>query len=491
MKQWKKVIFFSIILVVLIAALIFSSYFKGKDATGNDLTPTPVNDPVLSVNEADIARITVENSSGTMVFTPGKGQDESGNETVAWKLLSPEDIPFDSATISANMLNLISIPANTIVSTKGGKLSEYGLDKPSATVTVLMKSGVSKKVYFGTKTVEVASYYVMLAGSERICTTAISSANSALIKPLDVLNKSVLGGITVPQLQEIKFKRSKDKVSLTAISNKNGSADGQTPATWRVTAPVIMDASPDGFYPLLDQLVTVAADSFIELAPKDLSKYGLDKPSYDFTLITNNKTVRCILGGSPGFGQLYGYCDSVDAVFTFGTVAMTSIDKPFVELINNFVFMASIWDVKAIDVNIGAETIHCDVKDDANNPEAGDFKVNGKNANVVDSEDNSYFRTFYQSLIGIFLKGIETDVKPVYNPTYTIKYTLADSEKTVLLGFVKRDELTYYSFMDGVYQGFYISRDDFISMKAGDEGIIPAYNSLKTAMQNQVDGVYK
>lgn len=491
MKQWKKVIFFSIILVLLVVALIFSSYFKGKEDNGENPTPTPTNSPVLSVIESDIAKVTIENASGSMIFSPGSGKDESGNETVEWKLLSPENLKYDPELISPHMSELIQIPANTVISTTGGKLSEYGLDKPTASVSVLLKSGITKKVIFGMKTVEMASYYVMLEGTDRICTTGSGSADSAMLKPLDILDRNILGDMTVQLAQELQFKRKKDNVSLTAQSNNDGTADGQTPSTWKIISPIKVDSNAEGFYPLLQQLTAITAASYVEIAPKDLSKYGLDKPLYEFTLKSADKSVHCILGGNPGFGQLYGYSDTIDAIFLCDTTQLTTIDKPFVELVNSFVHLVSIWELKAIDIDLGTQTIHCDVKDDQENQEESDFKVDGKDANVVDSEGDSYFRTFYQSIISIFLKGIDTDAKPVYNPTYTIKYTFVDSRASIVLGFVKRDELTYYFFKDNIYQGFYVSKDDFISTKAGDEGLIPTYDILKTAIDNQVDGVYK
>jgi len=51
--------------------------------------------------------------------------------------------------------------------------------------------------------------------------------------------------------------------------------------------------------------------------------------------------------------------------------------------------------------------------------------------------------------------------------------------------------MTFYVFKNAKYQGYFVSRDDFYSDKKDNEGILPAYNILMNAIDNQVDGKYK
>lgn len=491
MKQWKKIIIFSTILVLLIGTLIATSYFKNKNSSVPDVTPTPSIDPVISIVESNISKITVENSFGTLEFIPGIGKTDSGDETVVWALSSPKNILFSSSTIANYITSYAQITADSVVTTSTDNLSEYGLDKPVATVLINLKSGDKKKILYGNVTAGSYSQYVMVEGSGRICTTSTSNGEAALIKSLDLMDTAVLNGFTATEAKELQFNRKKDKVSFIAKSNNNASADGQTPATWTISSPITIEASSDGYTALLGQLVSITAQSFVELSPKDMAKYGLDTPSYDFTLIGESKKIHCILGGNAGNGLLYGYSDYIDAVFIVSTSALTSIDKPITEIINSFIYMASIWETTAIDIKIDDQTIHCDVKDDQEKASPSDFKVNGQDANVVDSGDDSYFRSFYQSLISVFIKGLDVTEKPSYQPSITISYTMTDITKNTSLGFVKRDDSTYYVFKNSVYQGFYVNKSDFYSETKGDEGILPALKILQNAMQNAVNGVYQ
>lgn len=491
MKQWKIIIIFSVLLALLIGTLVVTSLLKKDSDTNIKVSPTPAVDPVLAVEEKDVSTITIENTKEKLVIVPGTAKDESGNDKTTWNLSYPENLAYSSDVISQKISSYTQITADIVIGTSGLKLSEYGLDKPVASITVLLKSGQKKRVIYGNETASPGTRYIMLEGSNRVCTTASYNYESAIVTSLDFMDSNVLNGLTVADLKTLDFERSRDGLVIKAISNNDAAKDGSTPATWQITAPIKIEANAEGFTKLLDQVSQIKAESFIELAPKDMSKYGLDKPKYTLRYKGDKHNISLILGGDAGNGSLYGYSDYVRAVFVVGSASLNLIDKPFVELVNSFVHMASIWEVKSIDISIDSEKIHCDIKDSQDKETESDFRVNGKDANVTDSSDDSYFRGFYQSVISIFIKGVDTAVKPPYTPSITISYVMNDAKKNIILDFVKRDDLTYYVFKDKIYQGYYVSKDDFYSQKVDDEGILPAYKILDKAIQNQVGGKYQ
>jgi hypothetical protein len=493
MRQWRKIIIFASALIVLIALLVVSSLIKGNgDSSSKDVTPVPSIPPVLSVNETDISIITIKNNEGTLEFSPATTKNESGTTTTEWLLTSPSGVKFSKSIIGSKVSNYTNITANVQVSAKTDNLAEYGLESPVATVIVKLKSGTENKVIYGNKAPDGSSYYAMLVGSSRILTVSSTYADDALITVLDILDTNIFNSITIDNLDAFSFQRAKDNAAFTAKSNGDADTTNKTPATWRILTPFAVEASTEGFSPFLTELLAVSPASFVKMSPESFTEYGLDKPDYDYTFTsTEGKKVRCILGGDAGGGALYGYTDYSDAVFKTASGSLTLIDKPFIELVNSFIYMPSIWDVKAVDISLDTTKIHCDIKDSQEKETASDFKVNGKDANVVSSDDDSYFRSFYQSLISIFIKGVDIDAKPVYKPSITIKYTMNDASKNIELGFVKRDEMTFFVFKNAKYQGYFVSRDDFYSDKKDDEGILPAYNILMNAIDNQVDGKYK
>ena len=491
MKQWKRIIIFSILLVVMIGALIFASLYKNKDGGENNVTPTPTIDPIVSIAEKDITQVTLVNKSGTLVFTPSAIKTENSIETLDWSISSPQNPKYDKEVIGYKIALYTQIDAESVITTPSANLADYGLDKPVATLSIVLRPGEKKKILYGNEVANTSSRYVTVEGSGRICVANRSYSDAVMLRMMDFLNVKVMNGIELKDTRTLHFKRIKDRTDFTATSDKNGSKDGQTPASWSINTPIVTPASGDSFNTFLTQLVSIVATSYVELAPKDLAKYGLDVPSYDITLATETKKVHIILGKAAGDGLLYGYTEDMNAVFIISSGGLTSIDKPFLELSSSFIIVPpNIWDVKAIDIKIDGLSIHCDVNDSKEDTTKSDFKVNGVNANVKTSSDKSYFRQFYQSIIGIRIDELDLAAKPAYDPAITIDYTKNDNN-TIKIAFIKRDEITYYVFKDGVYLGFYVFKDSFYSEKKSYEGVLPSYRILEDAMKNQVNGVYQ
>lgn len=509
MKQWRKIIIFASTLVVLIAVLIVGTKLDKSGNTESDVTPTPGPDPVVDLDEKDIAGIRIENTSGilelkaTLTQTVSSASGTSGligssasasetvAETVEWSLVEPAGIKYSASELKSKAGDFLDISATAEVSANAEDVSEYGLDKPSAKVIITKKSGDTITVLYGNKTVGDSGYYVMLDGTARVCTVGSVYGDAAMISVLDILDTSIFNGIVLADLTELGFERAKDSLNITSVSNLDADTENGTPATWRITSPIKVDASSDGYPSFLNEILAFSPSSFVKLHPDNLGEYGLDKPDYKVILKTASKEVRLVIGGDAGSGSKYGYTDYIDAVFVLNASLFSYIDKPVTELIDSFVTMTSIWDVSRIDIRIDSENIVCGVEDTQDSADESNFTVNGKDANVVNSSDDSYFRNFYQSLISVFIKGIDPEAKPAYGEDVLIKFTMKEDKSVVTFAYARRDDATYYVFKNGVYCGYYVNKDDFYSEKSGDEGILPSYRILLKAIENQKDGVYE
>lgn len=492
MKQWKKIIIFASVLVVLIGILVVTSLYNKKGNEDVDPTPTPGLDPIVDVKEADVDEIIVENSNGTFKIKGAtKPSETSDEEEIFWILENPKDILFDSSIIKSRVRNYINITPSQEVTTDTTELKQYGLLEPTAKVTLKLKSGEKITILFGNETLDENEIYVMVDGSSRISTTSNYVAQSSMISVLDILKKDIYGGKTLADFVEMTFSRKKDSVQIHAFSNLDGDEESQAPSTWKLTKPLDIETNLENFNSFITELTSITPSEYKEMHPQDLSLYGLDAPDYEFTLKDGKSETKVLLGGNAGEGKIYGFTSYIDSVFVFDFSSLSFIDKPLPELVNSFVYMISIWEVSNIDIKIDSTVINCEIDDEQNSDKESNFIVNGKNANVVDSSDSSYFRSFYQSIISVFVKGIEVDAKPEYKEEISIKYTLKEDGTVVNFGFTKRDEYTYYCFKDGEYTGFYVDSDKFYSEKSSTKGILPEFKVLENAINNQTDGVYQ
>ena len=298
MKQWKKIILFSVILALLLGAWGFSNYLKDKkaaDALAN-ITPTPTVEPILSLDATTVEKITVINSNYTLVFTPKDETTESGEQKIQWNLISPKNANYSPTTINAKVTYYLLVNNFSEITNSSATLSDFGLDDPVASVQIQLKSGEKVTLLYGDVAPKSGSQYVMIEGKDQVYTTSTANSNAALLAPIDFLDLSVLGGFTSDEVKKFNFKRAKDNLDMTAVSNDDAQADQDLKATWNITSPISVDARYDGFYAVLDDLLSISSQKYIELSPKDLSIYGLDKPSYDFTITGDDREIHCILG---------------------------------------------------------------------------------------------------------------------------------------------------------------------------------------------------
>lgn len=529
MKQWNKIIIFASILVVLILALILKPYIFKDDSQDDNSAPdpTPTLAPVLKVSEEDVETITIENEHGRIVLETymkkvpvisidtsedssaesksplETGAPEKYEDVLSWRLKEPDNIPVSETNLKNKISYFLDISSSEEITGDMTRIDEFGLDEPQMKVIIKLKSGEEKVVLYGDKTPTDSGYYVMLEGSGRITTVSNYKVEGANLSTLDLISTDLYEDISLPELEEITFKRSKDDLYFVAralpdeedaTTQSTGQA-GQNlnvPLQWEIIKPIKSEAGYDGFMSFIQEVTSITPDKIAKINPEkeDFERYGLDKPGYEFIFKQGDKTLEILLGKDAGEGKIYGYTNYGDKVFTVYKNAFSHIDKPVKELMNSFAYMISIWEVSNIDIKIKDINIKCEIDDEQNSDKPAVFKVNGEDATVMDSSDSSYFRAFYQSVISIFIDEIHIDASPEDTGDITVTYTKKENNEKIRLSFTKKDEYTYYCFKDGVYTGFTVNSDDFYSEKKGSEGIYPAYLILKNAMDNQVNGIY-
>ncbi len=391
MKQWKTILIFAVILALLVGVWGVATYVKNKkeaEAQAN-ITPTPALEPFLSYDGGDVAKIKVVNETGTLEFTSEEVSTESSTTEILWRLVSPANPRYNESTVKAKVSYFLLMQKISEITDLSGGLAQFGLDKPIASVELFLKSGDTVKVLFGNKAPRDSAQYCMLEGDDKVYATSNVNADTACLGAISYMDLSVLDGIADKDATALRFKRAKDGLDMSAVSNKDGSGSGDSAvkSTWRITSPVILDADGTGFYAVLGDLLSISAQNYIELNPKDLAQYGLDNPSYEFTVKTDDKEVTCLLGNSAGGDLLYAYSTYNDAVFTATLQVLENIDKPFLEIADSFVNITSIWDIDTLTINIDDTVISCKIKDSKDKTTDSDFKVNGQDANVIDSKD--------------------------------------------------------------------------------------------------------
>jgi len=125
------------------------------------------------------------------------------------------------------------------------------------------------------------------------------------------------------------------------------------------------------------------------------------------------------------------------------------------------------------------------------------FELNGKNAKIFSEKKKNLFSSFYQRIIALQVAGADPTADPVNTRDGSITYSMkADTVNnqpayTEVIEFARRDDYTYYVFIDGEYTGFYLDGTKaFTADETGNEGIVVAYKKMIYAIEHAVDGVF-
>ncbi|MEA4888865.1 MAG: DUF4340 domain-containing protein [Clostridiaceae bacterium] len=502
-KQWKPLIIFGGILVVLLLVWLISALVPKMSGTGETTTGTSIADvpAVFEAAETDISRLDVTNATGTFTLVPEEAKDAQGNVSVVWSVKDKEDYPFSSSLVEELAKVAVKVYTSQEITASAADLSSYGLAKPAATMKVTLKSGETHEIKFGNELSSGYYDYVTVDDAGRVCAVASSTCDKVKQGLTDFLDTSLVVGIDSNDLTNMTFERAKDQLKLATDVSLVGEAGSDSAyLDFKITEPIKRSGTSESLTTLATESTGAAVVKFIELDPADLAKYGLDNPQYTFRLKTAEKTVVLKIGSKADDSNYYAMSDQVPAVFTVASSTFTAIDMKVIEMLDRFVSLQSIWNVSKIEADLFGTQFTTEIqmtKDQKADDDGVAFTLDGENARIFSESDKSLYSTFYQRLISVMIAGLDTEAKPTNLHEASMKfYIKADEENKVaaytkLVEFTKRDEYTYYVFIDGEYTGFYVDGDAaFTSAKDDNEGIIVAYKKMRYAMDHAVDNVF-
>jgi hypothetical protein len=182
------------------------------------------------------------------------------------------------------------IAANKEVARNKTDLSPYGLDKP-VSISVKSRDGKVKILEIGNITSSKEDYYARVRGSDRIYTVPAQKAEAILLTKNRVKDKNVLA---LAEYKKVAVRGDDIKsIILERHGEKVFKADRDSGGNWNETFPEEKAIDASKMDSVLNAVARVTALEFVDEDP-ELSKYGLDKPSYgiEFEYTADNKVLR-------------------------------------------------------------------------------------------------------------------------------------------------------------------------------------------------------
>ncbi len=494
MNHWKKLILPGVLLVALIIGLVLVGVL-GKDNNG---TPTTTKSPLTYVYyapESEVSLLTIENESGEIVLERKETKDATGAVVLQWSVKSPAN-PAYAQTSVADLASTVRAMASVRLITEGeADLSLYGLDKPAGRATIKKTDGSVSTILLGNRAGSGSNYYAMVEGSSQVHLIG-TGVGETMLRPAMSMLDTTLCSAQYLDLLHFSIERKADQTTITANSTPFRDDAGElVELQWKFDEPLHWMANTMSIEPVINEIIAAKAKEFVamDVSEADLAQYGLDDPSYRFEVSDANQTYAITLGAKAGTTLYYGMSSRIPgAVFVTETKNFTLVEAPVMEWMNKFVYLANITDVTKIDLTFDNTKLNIEI-DGKSEPNV--FKINGKDADIKDSSGKSYFKSFYQTIIGATLEGIDREADPDLSKAIVkIEYSFREGNP-VRVAFVPRDAYSLYAFLDGEYTGGYVDIEmlddtDFDVGNVLPSGLRTAYQGMVNAMNKAVDGVF-
>lgn len=298
----------TLILVVVLAGLGAYIYFvdSKRPASSSAVEGEPAKEKIfdnIPTDKINEIRVTYQGESTLLKKDAG-----------GWKIVEPTQVDAEPTEAIGLAQNITSLESVRVIDDNPSDLAQFGLDKPQIVVEFKGEGNIAGSFKLGNKNPTQSEMYAMKNGEKRVFLVSSFQESNFNRKTFDLRDKKIL-----------KFDR--DKVdSLTLAKGADSLVLKHEGSDWKVTGPVPSRsdfAAVEGF---ITRLASANMTKLVEENPKDLAKYGLDKPTEMITIGAGSAKTVLEVGKTDG-DQLYARDASRPIVFTLDTTLKDDLNK--------------------------------------------------------------------------------------------------------------------------------------------------------------------
>ncbi len=425
-----------IIIVLVIGALGAGLYFltRKESAENDNLSEYYTDDDkvkIFSYDVEDLVSVSVENQYGAYLLE----REEGG-----WKLRGFDTVPVDPSMLDNLTYSFSSLTSNIRVETDPDDLSVYGLDRPSASLTLTLKDGTAKTFYIGNAASDNSGSYFN--------TDSSSDVYFMQSYQVDLINLTARDYADIGESMDSEDITAIEIVSQSGTLKVERSPEGQKDqygllSYWDITAPRRQSASNSD---VEEKLLTPASqleDTVSAIIKYDAAEdHGVDSPQYRITLTSDGGSVVYAVS-APENEYRYIRRDDQDYILRVDSSACDFALADAYSVAEKYLALVAINLVRNVNIDYDGEMTRLTVIDGG-----------GDNASYYcedDEVDADVFTDFYMNIVALNVDGEAVD--PVLKDSVgSIEYIL-NSGESIKLEFVPYDERNYAVFVndEGLY----------------------------------------
>jgi hypothetical protein len=241
------------ILLLVVLAVVGVALLLTRPSGDETTTQAPSEAKLIEITPADVSRIAITAADGQKTVM----EKDAGN----WRLTEPVKAAADPTAVTG-MIEAVGdlhsqgqVPAD----------ESTGLDKPRYTLELTV-AGKPIKLDVGNRSAAGNSLYVRKEGASQADVVESALADK-LDQPLKQWRQARLFEVSAPQITRLQIATTRESIAM----EKDG-------ANWKMSQPTSMPADLTAVSDLTTAIAGLRAQDFIEPAPDQARRYGLDKP---------------------------------------------------------------------------------------------------------------------------------------------------------------------------------------------------------------------
>src|SRR5690349_6141820 len=321
------------VLLAIFAGLFW--WLNKREASATKPPVTPATTKIVDVPQDQIQSLTVEKTGSEPIELKRTGSK--------WSLTGPKALPADQDAASSLVSTFASLTADKVLEDKPASVEEYGLTKPSLSVTATKKDGKTVRLLVGDETPTNSGSYAELAGDPRVFLVA-SYSKTSLDKGENDLRDKRLVPFDTEKLSRVELTAKKETIEFGRDKNQ-----------WQILKPKPMRANQSA----VEDLVRSLGDAKMELSAtddekKDLSAFNAGKPvaTAKVTDVAGTREIQV----RKNKDDYYAKSSAVAGVYKVLSSVGTSVDKSLDDFRNKKLFDFGFVDPEKIEIRDGAKS---------------------------------------------------------------------------------------------------------------------------------------
>ncbi len=496
-----------IVLVILVGAYFLLTSMPQEEPASSEMpvTSTPELNYLIEIEESEFNSVTVDIENGytinkeTVTTENDEGEELTSSE---YSLAQPRDVNYSESAFSyaAASLRKILVDAEPVATDNH---SEYGLDSPSAVVTVEHSGGAT--VYeIGNEAPGGTDYYAKLADNDEVWLISATTANYALNGEQQFRDKQLFSfaeGEEYDAVQSFKLERAgQETIELVPLEYDPDTFSSQH----ELISPIKHEANDAVF---LEEIIyafsSLQYGDIIEDDPQDYTQYGLVDPEEEqaepvagdeadteevdltseesvdveeaitevseedavttdleqpFARITLNDELVITLGDytDETETEVYATVSGIDSIVTFPVSSFPYLDVNYVDLMSSLLWIYNILDAESIELITPSGEHEAFFNHMVNPDDAEDAWMEP----TLDGEEieEDFVKDIYLGMLSVTLSNVIEGESEIGDIEYKFTINMLDGDSHVM-EFYRINERQYGAIKDGQALPFYVNVD--------------------------------